>query len=42
MSRRLVVLDVDSTLIENEVIELIADVAGSRTRCGSHGARHAR
>ncbi|MEN9751074.1 MAG: Phosphoserine phosphatase [Actinomycetota bacterium] len=30
MSRRLVVLDVDSTLIENEVIELIADVAGSR------------
>ena len=30
MSRRLVVLDVDSTLIENEVIELLADVAGSR------------
>lgn len=30
MTRRLVVLDVDSTLIENEVIELLADVAGSR------------
>lgn len=30
MSRLLVVLDVDSTLIENEVIELLADVAGSR------------
>ena len=30
MSRRLVVLDVDSTLIENEVIELLADVAGTR------------
>jgi phosphoserine phosphatase len=30
MARFLVVLDVDSTLIENEVIELIADVAGSR------------
>lgn len=31
MSRLLVVLDVDSTLIENEVIELLADFAGSRT-----------
>jgi phosphoserine phosphatase len=31
MTRRLVVLDVDSTLIENEVIELLADAAGSRT-----------
>lgn len=30
MTRRLVVLDVDSTLIENEVIELLADEAGSR------------
>ncbi len=30
MSRRLVVLDVDSTLIENEVIELLAEVAGTR------------
>jgi phosphoserine phosphatase len=30
MSRLLVVLDVDSTLIENEVIELLAEVAGSR------------
>lgn len=30
MSRLLVVLDVDSTLIENEVIELLADAAGSR------------
>jgi phosphoserine phosphatase len=30
MTRRLVVLDVDSTLIENEVIELLAEVAGSR------------
>jgi phosphoserine phosphatase len=30
MTRRLVVLDVDSTLIENEVIELLADAAGSR------------
>lgn len=29
MSRFLVVLDVDSTLIENEVIELLADAAGS-------------
>ncbi|MCU1545915.1 MAG: serB [Homoserinimonas sp.] len=29
MSRFLVVLDVDSTLIENEVIELLADEAGS-------------
>lgn len=29
MARFLVVLDVDSTLIENEVIELIADEAGS-------------
>lgn len=31
MPRFLVVLDVDSTLIENEVIELLAEVAGSRT-----------
>jgi phosphoserine phosphatase len=31
MARFLVVLDVDSTLIENEVIELLAEVAGSRT-----------
>src|SRR5690554_243347 len=30
MARFLVVLDVDSTLIENEVIELLADEAGSR------------
>lgn len=30
MPRFLVVLDVDSTLIENEVIELLAEVAGSR------------
>lgn len=30
MTARLVVLDVDSTLIENEVIELIADRAGTR------------
>lgn len=30
MARFLVVLDVDSTLIENEVIELIADHAGTR------------
>ena len=30
MPRFLVVLDVDSTLIENEVIELLADAAGSR------------
>ena len=30
MARFLVVLDVDSTLIENEVIELLADAAGSR------------
>jgi phosphoserine phosphatase len=30
MTRFLVVLDVDSTLIENEVIELLADVAGVR------------
>jgi len=29
MARFLVVLDVDSTLIENEVIELLAEVAGS-------------
>lgn len=29
MARFLVVLDVDSTLIENEVIELLADAAGS-------------
>lgn len=31
MARFLVVLDVDSTLIENEVIELLAEVAGSRS-----------
>jgi phosphoserine phosphatase len=30
MARFLVVLDVDSTLIEDEVIELLADAAGSR------------
>lgn len=30
MPRFLVVLDVDSTLIENEVIELLADAAGTR------------
>jgi phosphoserine phosphatase len=29
MARFLVVLDVDSTLIENEVVELLAEVAGS-------------
>ncbi|TPX00167.1 phosphoserine phosphatase SerB, partial [Schumannella luteola] len=29
MARFLVVLDVDSTLIEDEVIELLADAAGS-------------
>ncbi|CAN5175588.1 N/A [soil metagenome] len=32
MPRFLVVLDVDSTLIENEVIELLAEAAGSGTR----------
>jgi phosphoserine phosphatase len=32
MAAFLVVLDVDSTLIENEVIELLADEAGSRER----------
>jgi phosphoserine phosphatase len=32
MARFLVVLDVDSTLIENEVIELLADEAGSGDR----------
>jgi phosphoserine phosphatase len=32
MARFLVVLDVDSTLIENEVIELLADAAGSLDR----------
>lgn len=32
MPRFLVVLDVDSTLIENEVIELLADAAGTRER----------
>lgn len=31
MPRFLVVLDVDSTLIEEEIIELLADAAGSRT-----------
>lgn len=31
MTARLVVLDVDSTLIENEVIELIAEEAGTRS-----------
>lgn len=30
MSKKLVVFDVDSTLIDNEVIELIADYAGTR------------
>ncbi|MSW98046.1 MAG: phosphoserine phosphatase SerB, partial [Actinobacteria bacterium] len=29
MTRKLVVFDVDSTLIDNEVIELLADEAGS-------------
>ena len=32
MARFLVVLDVDSTLIENEVIELLAEEAGSLER----------
>ncbi|HWH98024.1 MAG TPA: phosphoserine phosphatase SerB, partial [Pseudolysinimonas sp.] len=32
MARFLVVLDVDSTLIENEVIELLADEAGAGER----------
>jgi len=32
MTRFLVVLDVDSTLIENEVIELLAEAAGSHDR----------
>ncbi|KPG84252.1 phosphoserine phosphatase SerB [Frigoribacterium sp. RIT-PI-h] len=32
MPRFLIVLDVDSTLIEDEVIELLADAAGSRDR----------
>ena len=32
MSTFLVVLDVDSTLIENEVIDLLADAAGSRAK----------
>ena len=32
MPRFLIVLDVDSTLIEDEVIELLADAAGSRER----------
>ncbi len=32
MARFLVVLDVDSTLIENEVIELLAEEAGSLDR----------
>jgi phosphoserine phosphatase len=32
MARFLVVLDVDSTLIENEVIELLAEAAGTLTR----------
>ena len=30
MTKLLVVFDVDSTLIEDEVIELLADVAGKR------------
>ena len=30
MSYRLVVMDVDSTLIQDEVIELLADFAGTR------------
>lgn len=34
MARFLVVLDVDSTLIENEVIELLADRAGSLAEVG--------
>lgn len=39
MSRFLVVLDVDSTLIENEVIELLADAAGSGTAVAEITAR---
>ena len=35
MARFLVVLDVDSTLIEDEVIELLADAAGSLERVAS-------
>ena len=35
MARFLVVLDVDSTLIENEVIELLADEAGSGEQVGA-------
>jgi phosphoserine phosphatase len=39
MARFLVVLDVDSTLIEEEVIELLADAAGSRDRVAEVTAR---
>ncbi len=39
MPRFLVVLDVDSTLIENEVIELLADAAGSRVAVAEITAR---
>ncbi len=39
MARFLVVLDVDSTLIENEVIELLADRAGSRAEVQQITAR---
>ncbi|MHB1171482.1 MAG: phosphoserine phosphatase SerB [Lacisediminihabitans sp.] len=39
MPRFLVVLDVDSTLIENEVIELLADAAGSLTEVAAVTSR---
>ena len=39
MARFLVVLDVDSTLIENEVIELLAEAAGSRAAVAEITAR---
>lgn len=39
MPRLLVVLDVDSTLIENEVIELLADAAGSGAQVAAITAR---
>lgn len=38
-SQRLVVLDVDSTLIQNEVIELLADEAGRRSEVAEITAR---
>jgi len=37
--RFLVVLDVDSTLVEDEVVELLADAAGSRTEVAAVTAR---